>query len=146
MPLLPVQRVFAVPQGGHEEPAAGGDGRQFVRGEATYDAVLRVLERGGDEVDVTIPDVGPHVFRYSESDRLETPRFWMEKLHREVSAFAHEVVRQASRFPQLVIARLVGGGLALKLHRKQGLMKMCFNLACNVLETSIAVVLPDAGR
>src|SRR5438067_427008 len=44
-------------------------------------------------------------------------------------------------FPQLVIARLVGGGLALKLHRKQGLMKMCFNLACNVLETSIAVVL-----
>jgi diguanylate cyclase (GGDEF)-like protein len=44
-------------------------------------------------------------------------------------------------WPQLVIARLVGGGIALRLHRKQGIMKMSFNLACNILETSIAVVL-----
>ena len=30
-------------------------------------------------------------------------RYWMEKLQREASAFAHEVVRAASSFPQLVI-------------------------------------------
>ncbi len=32
------------------------------------------------------------------------PRYWMEKLQREAGAFAHEVVRTASSFPQLVIA------------------------------------------
>ncbi len=52
---------------------------------------------------MTIPDVGPHVFRYSDSDRLQTPRFWMSKLQREANAFAHEVVRVASRFPKLVV-------------------------------------------
>ena len=53
---------------------------------------------------MTIPDVGPHVFRYSESDRVQTPRFWMAKLQREANAFAHEVVRAAAGFPQMVIA------------------------------------------
>lgn len=77
---------------------------RFLNGEGTYDAVRRATERQGAEVDVTIPDVGPHVFRYTEADRLETPRFWMAKLQREVSAFAHEVVRAAARFPQLVIS------------------------------------------
>jgi diguanylate cyclase (GGDEF)-like protein len=43
-------------------------------------------------------------------------------------------------WPALVAARLVGGGLALRLHRKQAPMKLAFNLASNVLETSIAVV------
>jgi hypothetical protein len=77
---------------------------RFVRGEEAYDTVLRTLRRQDAEIDVTIPDVGPHVFRYTEADRVETPRFWMEKLHREVSAFAHEVVRSAAQFPQMVIA------------------------------------------
>ncbi len=77
---------------------------RFLRGEETYDAVLRTLNRDDAETDVVIPDVGPHVFRYSESDRNETPRFWMAKLQREASAFAHEVVRAAARFPRLVIA------------------------------------------
>jgi hypothetical protein len=62
------------------------------------------VKRAGAEIDVTIPNVGPYVFRYSEEDRSRTPRFWMEKLHREVSAFAHEVVRSAAQFPQMVIA------------------------------------------
>jgi hypothetical protein len=31
-------------------------------------------------------------------------RYWLEKLQREVSAFAHDVIRVASSFPQLVIA------------------------------------------
>src|SRR5688500_4202308 len=44
-------------------------------------------------------------------------------------------------WPQLVLARLIGGGLALRFHRKQGPMKMAFNLACNVFETAVAVVL-----
>ena len=52
----------------------------------------------------SIPDVGPRPFRYSESDRDETPRFWMAKLQREANAFAHEVVRAAASFPQMVIA------------------------------------------
>src|SRR4051812_25409895 len=77
---------------------------RFLRGEGTYDAVARTLDRHGSETDVAIPDVGPHVYRYSESDRQETPRFWMAKLQREANAFAHEVVRVASRFPQMVIA------------------------------------------
>ena len=53
---------------------------------------------------MVIPDVGPHVFRYTESDRVQTPRFWMGKLQREANAFAHEVVRAAARFPQMVIS------------------------------------------
>ncbi|HEV3164817.1 MAG TPA: hypothetical protein VGZ22_12380, partial [Isosphaeraceae bacterium] len=77
---------------------------RFLTGEGTYDAVIRTFERHGSETDLLIADVGPHVFRYSEGDRQETPRFWMGKLQREVSAFAHEVVRAAARFPQLVIS------------------------------------------
>jgi hypothetical protein len=76
---------------------------RFTRGESSYQSVLRTRERPDAEVELTIPDVGPHIFRYTESDRLQTPRFWMEKLQREVSAFAHELVRAASAFPQLVI-------------------------------------------
>jgi hypothetical protein len=77
---------------------------RFARGEAAYDAVLRERNQAGMEVEVEVPDVGPHVFRYSESDRARTPRFWMEKLQREALAFAHEVVRVAARFPRLVLA------------------------------------------
>ncbi len=77
---------------------------RFVQGEASYDAVLRTLRREGAEVDVVIPDVGPRPFRYSESDRAQTPRFWMAKLQREANAFAHEVVRAAAAFPRMVIA------------------------------------------
>lgn len=77
---------------------------RFMRGEEGYDAVLRHREREGAETDVVVPDVGPHIFRYSESDRTETPRFWMAKLQREANAFAHEVVRAAAAFPQMVIA------------------------------------------
>jgi hypothetical protein len=77
---------------------------RFIRGEGNYEAVARVLAREGAETDVTIPDVGPHVFRYSESDRNETPRFWMSKLQREAGSFSHEVVRAAAQFPQLVIS------------------------------------------
>jgi hypothetical protein len=78
--------------------------QRFVQGEATYDSVLRVLSHAKDEVDLVIPDVGPRPFRYSESDRLKLPRYWMEKLQREVQAFAHDVVRTAASFPQLVIS------------------------------------------
>jgi len=95
----PSYRVVRVQGAAHEEAA-----ERFLRGEQAYDAVLRALERDGGAIDVTIPDVGPHVFRYSEADRLRTPRFWMEKLQREVSAFAHEVVRVAAQFPRLVLA------------------------------------------
>jgi hypothetical protein len=76
---------------------------RFLSGEGSYDAVRRAQARYGKEIDLVIPDVGPHVFRYSSTDRQQTPRFWMAKLLREASAFAHEVVRVASSFPQLVI-------------------------------------------
>ncbi len=95
----PSYRVVRVKNQGHEAAA-----EQFLRGEVAYDSVLRTLERSGSEVDVQIPDIGPHIFRYSESDRQRQPRYWMAKLQREVSAFAHEVVRVAAGFPQLVIA------------------------------------------
>jgi hypothetical protein len=95
----PGYRTVRVKNTGHQVAA-----ERFLRGEEGYDAVLRTLNRPGSELDVTIPDVGPHVFRYSESDRQQTPRFWMAKLQREASAFAHEVVRVAAGFPQMVIA------------------------------------------
>jgi len=95
----PSYRVVRVKSAGHVEAA-----ERFVQGEVTYDEVVRSLRRDGGEVDVVIPDVGPRPFRYSESDRLETPRFWMAKLQREANAFAHEVVRTAASFPQMVIS------------------------------------------
>jgi len=95
----PSYRTVRVKGVGHAEA-----GEQFVRGAATYDAVLRTLRREGGTTDVLIPDVGPRVYRYSESDRVQTLRFWMAKLQREANAFAHEVVRVAATFPQMVIA------------------------------------------
>ncbi len=95
----PSYRVIRVKAPGHQDAA-----ERFVRGEEAYDTVLRTLRREAAEVDVTIPDVGPRLFRYSESDRVQTPRFWMSKLQREANAFAHDVVRAAADFPQLVIA------------------------------------------
>jgi len=95
----PSFRTVRVKRARHADAA-----ERFVRGEATYDSVLRTLDRDGGETDVRIPNVGPRPFRYSESDRARLPRYWMEKLQREVSAFAHEVVRAAASFPQLVIS------------------------------------------
>ena len=96
----PSYRVVRVKSAGHAQAA-----ERFLEGEVAYDAVLRALHReGGSEVDVVVPDVGPRPFRYSESDRAETPRFWMAKLQREADAFAHDVVRAAAAFPQMVIA------------------------------------------
>ncbi len=95
----PSYRIVRVKSANQAEAA-----ERFVQGEVTYDDVLRCLRREGGEVDVHVPDVGPRPFRYSESDRAQTPRFWMAKLQREANAFAHEVVRAASSFPQMVIA------------------------------------------
>ena len=95
----PSYRVIRVKSNGHVEAA-----ERFVQGASTYDDVLRTLRREGGETDVVIPDVGPRPFRYSETDRAQTPRFWMAKLQREANAFAHEVVRSASSFPQMVIS------------------------------------------
>jgi hypothetical protein len=81
-----------------------GAAERFIRGDASYDAVLRTLERDGGELDVRVPDVGPRPFRYSETDRTALPRYWMDKLQRAATAFAHEVVRSASSFPRLVIS------------------------------------------
>jgi hypothetical protein len=95
----PSYRRVRVKSAGQVEAA-----ERFVQGAATYDDLLRTLRREASEVEVVVPDVGPRPFRYSESDRAQTPRFWMAKLQREANAFAHEVVRAASAFPQMVIA------------------------------------------
>jgi hypothetical protein len=95
----PSHRFVKVKSHGLQEIA-----QQFITGEETYDEVLRTLNRRTTENHVEIPNVGPRVFRYSESDRNEKPRFWMAKLQREANAFAHEVVRAAAAFPQLVIS------------------------------------------
>ena len=95
----PTHRVVRVRTTGHAAAAA-----RFVRGEASYNSVLKTLDDRRGEVDLTIPDVGPRRFRYSESDRMKMLRYWMEKLQREASAFAFEVVAAASSFTQLVIA------------------------------------------
>jgi diguanylate cyclase (GGDEF)-like protein len=44
-------------------------------------------------------------------------------------------------WPALVIGRLIGSAVALRFHRKQGLMKLSFNLAAFLLEASVAVTL-----
>lgn len=95
----PTHRVVRVKSASHLEAS-----ERFVRGEASYQTVLRTLDRGAAETDLVIPDVGPRHFRYAEADRSRMLRYWMEKLQREASAFAHEVVRVASSFPQLVIS------------------------------------------
>jgi hypothetical protein len=108
----PSYRILRVKSATHVDAA-----ERFVRGEGTYDSVLRAINRPGAETDLRVPDVGPRPFRYSWADRMAMPRYWMEKVHREAEAFAHEVVRTAASFPQLVIssaalragyARLVG--------------------------------------
>lgn len=87
-----------------KNPGQSALAERFTRGQANYEAYLRLQKQAPQETDIHIPNVGPFVFRYSESDRSRTPRFWMEKLQREVSSFAHEVVRAAARFPALVLA------------------------------------------
>ncbi|RUL86952.1 hypothetical protein [Tautonia sociabilis] len=95
----PTYRTVRI-QGALQEEAA----ERFVRGEASYAAILQAQQRSGAELEITVPDVGPHVFRYSRSDRERNLGFWMVKLQREVQAFAHEVVRVAGSFPRLVLA------------------------------------------
>jgi hypothetical protein len=86
-------------------PARDLAAERFARGESNYaQTVERAVVRPPTESLVSVPDVGPLVFRYDEADRARMPRFWMEKLHREVHAFATEVVRAASKFPQLVLS------------------------------------------
>jgi hypothetical protein len=95
----PCYRIVRVKRARHADAAD-----RFVRGEAAYGSVLLTLKSDGGDADLRIADVGPRPFRYSESDRARLPRYWMEKLQREVGAFAHEVVRAAASFPQLVIS------------------------------------------
>jgi diguanylate cyclase (GGDEF)-like protein len=44
-----------------------------------------------------------------------------------------------STWPALIAGRIIGGGLALLLHRRQSAMKLAFNIASFVLETSVVV-------
>jgi len=77
---------------------------RFARGEDTYESVLNARGKNEAETELRIPDVGPRIFRYSEQDRTKMLRYWLDKLQREVSGFAHDLIRVASSFPQLVIA------------------------------------------
>lgn len=95
----PTHRKVRVKSARHAEVA-----QRFVRGEASYDSVIRTLDRTGSDVELVVPDVGPREFRYSEADRARMIRYWMEKLQRAAGDFATEVVRTAASFPQLVIS------------------------------------------
>ncbi|ODT98507.1 MAG: hypothetical protein ABS79_05765 [Planctomycetes bacterium SCN 63-9] len=95
----PSYRKVIVKSAQHVEAA-----QRFARGEDTYESVMNARGRNEGESELTIPDVGPRVFRYSEQDRTRMLRYWLDKLQREVSAFAHDVIRVASSFPQLVIS------------------------------------------
>ncbi len=50
----PSFRIVRVKRTCHADAA-----ERFVRGEGTYDSVLRTLDRDGGETDVRVPDVGP---------------------------------------------------------------------------------------
>lgn len=87
---------------------------RFAQGEISYAEYQEAIEEGEEQAAVnagrkappdtfvTVDDVGPHVFRYSEADRVKMIRYWMDKLQREVVAFAHEVVRSAAKHTALV--------------------------------------------
>ncbi len=95
----PSYRLLRVKSAPHADAA-----ERFVNGEGSYDSVLRARARGPTETEIRVPNVGPVPFRYTESDRAGMPRYWMEKLQRAAEEFAHEVVRSAASFPQLVIS------------------------------------------
>ncbi|MCY2935874.1 MAG: hypothetical protein NT172_17110 [Planctomycetota bacterium] len=93
---------------------AGDLADRFARGEISYAEYQESLEEGEHlteaerarkpppDTKLTIENVGPHLFRYSEADRVKMIRYWMDKLHREINTFAHEVVRSAAKHPTLV--------------------------------------------
>ena len=95
----PTFRRVLVKSAQHVEAA-----QRFARGEDTYESVISARGRNDSEIELLIPDVGPRIFRYSEHDRATMLRYWLDKLQREVSAFAHDVIRVAASFPQLVIS------------------------------------------
>lgn len=81
--------------------------QRFVQGAGTYDEVLAAIKQGALTSDIEIPNVGPHVWKYNDADRNKLFRYWFQKLQREANTFAHQVVRVAGSFPQLVIANPV---------------------------------------
>lgn len=91
---------------------AGDLADRFARGEISYAEYQEALEEGEEhapaprkpppDTHLTIDNVGPHLFKYSESDRVKMIRYWMDKLQREAMSFAHEVVRSAAKHPTLV--------------------------------------------
>jgi len=93
---------------------AGNLADRFAQGEISYAEYRESLEEGEDANElaaaqkpppdslITVDDVGPHVFRYSEADRVRLIRYWMDKLQREVESFSHEVVRAGARHSFLV--------------------------------------------
>lgn len=86
---------------------------RFVSGTGNYDSVRRELAQEDVETELTIHDIGPHLLRYTQSDRIKTPRFWIEKVRGEARVFAHQVVREASKWPALVAtSRLLRLGYA----------------------------------
>jgi hypothetical protein len=93
---------------------AGNLADRFAQGEISYAEYREALEEGEHLIEtaqapkpppdsmISIDDVGPYVFRYSDADRMQMIRYWMDKLHREVESFSHEVVRAGARHPFLV--------------------------------------------
>lgn len=95
----PTYRTIRVKNPGQDRAA-----EQFARGAASYQAVLQRRAREAPSLDLRIPDVGPVSYRYSPLEREKNLRYWLAKMQREAAAFAAEVVRAASSFPQLVIS------------------------------------------
>ncbi len=77
---------------------------RFERGQATLAEWERAKSRQHEVVEESVPDVGPHLFRYSQRDSVCTPAWWMGKVRSEARVFASNVVRAASSIPQLVVS------------------------------------------
>lgn len=76
----------------------------FRDGTGTYEELQQALELPWEEVEFTLPDVGPFVFRYAERDRYEMPGFWISKVRQQARMFAHDVVRAAVHIPCLLVS------------------------------------------
>lgn len=75
----------------------------FVRGRGTHAAMQRRGAAGVAEEIITLPDVGPRVFRYSGDDKEKMYGYWLTKVRRFAGDFAAEVVRAAASFDALAI-------------------------------------------
>lgn len=89
--------------------------KNFIHGDGNFAAIIAAQQSEFQYTDIVIPDVGPREWRYSLTDRDQTPRYWMGKVKKEAASFAAEIVDVAGSYEQLVINNPLLRGAYAKL-------------------------------